>query len=454
MSIFQFLRILLARRLFLLTALISCVSVATVAAFILPKNYKASARLMLDIVKPDPVTGQVIANQFLRAYTNTQIELIRDQQVAGLVVDQMGWMSSPAVINAYQSATGGRGQDMRHWLADKVIQSTKADLIENSNILEISYADRSPADAARVVAAIRTAFIDSTLQARRDTAGKTADWYKIQVEKARTLLASAEAARTQFARDNHIVLQADNVDLESARLQALSSQSATQASAERQVYRGDSAPAINTAKTQLEQLNQQIAQAAATLGPNHPSYQLLLRQRGVLAAEVERERRTAQTQVQGDAQGAFEAQKTRVVAQRDKVDQLNLMQRDIDVKRQQYVEASKRFGELRMEADVGEAGLVTLGDVIVPDKAYFPNKPLIIGGALGFGLALGIVLSLLIELVQRRVRCPEDLEYGAGVEVFATIGQARQRKPLWRRVVIYFESRAQLHRAARKLVLS
>ena len=84
MSIFQFLRILAARRLFLLIALISCFSVATVMTFILPKRYKASARLMLDIVKPDPVTGQVIANQFLRAYTNTQIELIRDQQVAGL----------------------------------------------------------------------------------------------------------------------------------------------------------------------------------------------------------------------------------------------------------------------------------------------------------------------------------------------------------------------------------
>ena len=297
MSIFQFLRILFARRLFLLTALVSCVSVATVAAFVLPKHYKASARVMLDIVKPDPVTGQVIANQFLRAYTNTQIELIRDQQVTGSVVDQMGWMSSSNVVNAYMRATGGQGQDMRHWLAERVAQSTKAELIENSNILEISYSDQSPAEATRIVAAIRNAFIDSTLQSRRDLAGKTADWYKIQVEKAKTLLADAEAARTRFARTNRIVLQADNVDLESARLQALSSQSAAQAGNERPNYQGDTAPAINGAKTQFEQINQQIAQAAATLGPNHPSYQLLVRQRQVLSAQVERERRTAHSPV-------------------------------------------------------------------------------------------------------------------------------------------------------------
>lgn len=451
MSLFQFLRILYARRLFLLIALISCVSVATVAAFILPKQYKASARIMLDIVKPDPVNGQVIANQFLHAYTNTQIELIRDQQVAGLVVDQMGWMSSPDIINAYQRATGGKGQDMRHWLANKVIDNTKADLIENSNILEISYSDRSATEAVRIAGALRNAFIDSTLQSRRDLAGRAADWFKTQVDKAKILLADAEAARTQFARANNIVLQADNVDLESARLQALSSQSATQASAERQVYPGDAAPAINTAKTQLEQLTQQIEQASVVLGPNHPTYQLLLRQRAVLQAEFERERRTAHTMTQGNAQGAFAEQKARVVAQRDKIDQLNLMQRDIDVKRQQYVEASKRLGELRMEADVSEAGLTALGDVIVPDKPYFPNKPLIIGGSIGFGAALGIVLSLLIELVQRRVRCAEDLEYGATAEVLATIGELRPAKFVLRRMVGYFETRARLRRAIRKL---
>jgi uncharacterized protein involved in exopolysaccharide biosynthesis len=451
MSLFQFLRILYARRMFLLIALISCVSVATVAAFVLPKQYKASARVMLDIVKPDPVNGQVIANQFLHAYTNTQIELIRDQQVAGLVVDQMGWMSSPEVISAYQRSTGGKGQDMRHWLASRVIDGTKADLIENSNILEISYTDRSAADAARIAGALRSAFIDSTLQSRRDLAGRAADWFKTQVDKAKILLADAEAARTQFARSNSIVLQADNVDLESARLQALSSQSATQASAERQVYPGDAAPAINTAKTQLEQIDQQLAQAKLVIGPNHPTYQLLQRQRGVLEAEVARERRTAHTKTQGDAQAAFAEQKARVVAQRDKIDQLNLMQRDIDVKRQQYVEASKRLGELRMEADVSEAGLTSLGDVIVPDKPYFPNKPLIIGGAVGFGAALGIVLSLLIELVQRRVRCAEDLEYGVSAEVLATIGELRPAKSIPRRMIGYFESRARLRRALKKL---
>ncbi len=451
MSIFQFLRILAARRLFLLTALFSCVTVATGMTFILPKRYKASARVLLDIVKPDPVTGQVIANQFLRAYTNTQIELIRDKQVAGLVVDQLGWETAPSVVNAYQSATAGKGHDLRQWLGDQIIDGTKADLIENSNIMEITYSAQSPDEAKKIVGLIRTTFIDSTLRTRRETAGKTADWYRDQVEKAKALLSNAEAARSLYARTNHIVLQSDNVDLENARLQALSSQSAAQTTAGSQVYVGDTAPAVNAAKTQLEQINQQLAQAAATLGPNHPNYQALLRQKTVMDAEVSRERMTAHTYIKGNAQAAFETQKSIVIAQREKVDQLNLMQRDIDVKRQQYMEASKRFGELRMEADVGEAGLSPLGDPVVPEKPYFPNKPLIIGGAIGFGAAFGIVMSLLIELTRRRVRGGEDLVYAAQVDVLSFIGESKHRNTFARRVIRYFETRIANRQANRAL---
>lgn len=439
MSLFQFLRILAARRHFLIIALLSCVITATAASFVLPKRYKASARVLLDIVKPDPVTGQVIANQFLRAYTNTQIEMIRDQQVAGQVADDLGWTTSSGLYGAYQSATNGKGSDFKAWLGQQIIDGTKVDMVENSNILEISYTDTSAAQARAIVAAIRRAFIATALRTRRDEAGKAADWYKDQVEKAKLVLANAEAQRTQFARANHIVLQADNVDIENARLAALSSQSAAQATQQRQVFAGDTAPAINVAKTQLEQVTQQLAQTAQTLGPNHPTIQALQRQRLVLEAAVARERRTAQTVTLGDAEQAYTRQKARVVAQRDKVDQLNLMQRDIDVKRQQYMEATRHFGELRMQADATDAGLLPLGEVIVPDKPFFPNRPLIIGGATGFGLALGIVVSLLIELTRRRIRGIDDLVFATGTEVFSQIGDGARRSGWLRRAMRHAE---------------
>ena len=178
----------------------------------------------------------------------------------------------------------------------------------------------------------------------------------------------------------------------------------------------------------------------------------MLRQRAVQEAGVSRERTTAHALTKGNAEGAFEVQKSRVIAQRDKIDQLNLMQRDIDVKRQQYMDASKRFGELRMQADVGEAGLLSLGDETASDKAYFPNVPLVIGGSIGFGGALGVGISLLIELMRRRVRSAEDLEYGSGVEVFAVVGEGKRANSWAHRIVRSIETRLINRRQKRALV--
>jgi len=49
------------------------------------------------------------------------------------------------------------------------------------------------------------------------------------------------------------------------------------------------------------------------------------------------------------------------------------------------------------------------------------------------GLAVGILMGLLVELLNRRVRGAEDLSFAARVPVFAVIADHRQ--PEWRRVL-------------------
>ena len=72
MSLAQFLRILIARRWIILVTLFTCVAVALAVARILPERYPAKARVMLDIVKPDPVTGQIKGN----SGDNNQVGLV------------------------------------------------------------------------------------------------------------------------------------------------------------------------------------------------------------------------------------------------------------------------------------------------------------------------------------------------------------------------------------------
>ena len=423
MSLIQFLRILAARRSIVLTALISCLVVAIVVSQLLAPRFEARSRIILDIVKPDPVTGQLMQTQFIRAYTRTQIELIKDYRTAGPVVDQLGWTTEPSLVAQYAAATNGQGDDIRRWLAQRIITGTDAGLLEGSNILEITYTGASPDAARRVAELLRSTFIDLSLQTRRESASRTADWYRDQTDKALRLLTTAEKTRSEYAKAKGIVLQPGNVDLESAKLASLSQQTAIPMAS----FAGLVPPPPSSAA--LDQINQQIAQAGSTLGPNHPVFQSLQRQRAVIEAEVSRQRAAQAGGLGGvtpaQVENAYQQQKSRVVAQRDEIDKLNQMQRDIDLKREQYLKAAQRAAELRLEADVGETGLTPLGAATVPESPSFPNIPLIIAGSIALGAALGICIALLVEMLGRRIRSDDDLESAAKAPVFAIVGDRR-----------------------------
>lgn len=421
MSLVQFFQILWARRVIVLAALLSCIIAATVTAQLLPERYTGRARVTLEVAKPDPVTGQVLGNQFLRAYTRTQIEVIKDYQVAEPVVDRLGWASNPAIIQTYQNSVESSQEDIRHWLAREIIRNTDAGLIENSNIMEITFKSSNPDTARRIATVVRDAYVDVSLQMRREAAGKTADWYQQQREDAQRLVESAESERAKYAKAHNIVLNAANMDLESARLDSLSAQSASAVAMGAGPIVTAAGP--SPAQMQLAAIDQQIAQAALTLGPNHPTFQSLERQRTVIQKSA---RQGAGGIVSGGnpaaaINSAYEAQKARVIARSPEIDTIQRMTRDIEQKRLELSRIENRASELRLSANVSETGLTAMGVATSGDSPDFPNKPLIIGAATMLGLILGICLALLVEMLGRRVRTTHDLETSVGAPVLAEI---------------------------------
>lgn len=427
MSLLQFLRILYARRIIILAAAGSCFAVAMFVAQLIPPRYDATARIMLDLVKPDPVTGEVMASKSLTTYANTQIQLIKDYQTAGVVVDRLGWASNPDLIAQYNASGATQEMDIRRWLAQRIMDGTDAALLFGSNIMTITFSAQSPESARQIVDLVRAAYLDEALRRRREEASRNADWYNQQTDRALQALTAAEANRTAFARANGIVLQSDNrTDLETAKLEALSGQTALAGAAGGSAALPPPAPSM-----QLDQINQQIAQAAGTLGPNHPTYQALLRQRQVLQANLARQEALARSMGAGRVSveaidRAFQIQKSRVMGERDKLDRLAQLQREIDLRRDQYFKSAQRLAELRLEASGAGTGMLVLGDASGSANPSFPKMPLVAGGSLALGLGLGLFVALLTELLARRVRGEDDLEYATGAPVFATI---TERKP-------------------------
>jgi succinoglycan biosynthesis transport protein ExoP len=431
MSIIQFLRILWAHRLLTIATTAVTLLGAFIAILIVPPSYEGKVRVMLNTLKPDPVTGEVIPGVATRTYITTQIELIRDFGVVGKAVDSLGWLSNPNYIAQYQAADNGGGMDMRRWLSQRIIDRTKVSLVNGTNILELTYRASSPVESKAMADALRNAYIDATLESRRADATRTANWYEAQALKEQATLNAADAAKTAFEKQNGIVMQADNTDVDTARLRALSSQGA------------GAAPMIappplitSAAAIQLAQLDAAITQASQNLGPNHPAMLEMKARRATLAqvaandAAAARAAAGAAARAAGAGAGALDRavaeQTSKVIAKRDKIQRLSQLQAEVNLRRDQYTRSMARVAELRQQAAVADTGITALGDSVQPQKPTFPNKPLILGGAAVGGFALGILLSLLVELFARRVRGAEDLRSTLDVPLLAIVTSTRQ----------------------------
>lgn len=450
MNIFQFLRIIWAYRAIICGFMAVCLVAAVIFVQLATPRYEGQSRVMLDIVKPDPVTGQVISSPFVRAYTKTQIELVQDFQVAGRVVDNLGWAQRPGIQSWYRSSKTD-GVDFRQWASEQIVNGTSARLIEGSNILEISYASESPQRAREVSDALRKAYVDMTLQSRQEAAKRNAEWYETQAEKAKGLLLRSEEMKANFERQTGIVLQDGAIDLESARLAALAQQGAAP------IVSSGGVAATSQSELQLATLDAELAQAGRTLGPNHPQLLEMRRRREILAAQVNRDRNAGGAAAAAAASaaransGMLEAQKAKVMAQREQVERLRLMQADVDLRREQYNQAATRAAQLRQEAEISVAGATPLGAAVTPQSPVFPNKPLIAGASVPVGLLLGLLVALLLEFAGRRVRAADDLASIVKAPVLGVIQSEPSRRKSWRDLLPRLPRRTALRPQAAKV---
>ena len=426
MSIFQFLTILWAYRWLTAATTVATLIGAFIALLIVPPSYEAKTRVMLNTLRPDPVTGEVIANANSRTYMATQMELIRDYDVAGQAVDTLGLASSPQYIQQYRAAKNN-DVDIRRWVSQKVIDRTEVGAVSGTNILEISYRATTPGEAKAMADNLRNAYLDNALQSRRKEATKAADWYTQQATQEQASLNAADAAKTAYEKANGIVMQGDNSDVDTARLRALSGQGGI----------GGGMIAVappSAASIELAALDSQISQASQSLGPNHPQMQAMRARRGVLsriAAQDASAASRAASNAAGAGAGALDAavraQTSRVIAKREEIERLNQLQAEVNLRREAFNKSMTRIVELRKEAGIADTGISSLGDAVTPQQPKFPNKPLVYGGSLGLGVGLGLVLSVLIEMFGRRVRSAEDLRSTLDVPLLAIIATRSTR---------------------------
>jgi uncharacterized protein involved in exopolysaccharide biosynthesis len=427
----QILRILWVRRIIIFAAMLSAVAGGVLVMLILPPRYMATSRVVLDLVKPDPISGAVLQKGFADAYVRTQLELIRDYQVTGRVVDDLGWADNPDMQAAYAARSPGDDRDFRRWAAQSISLNTSAGLLDGTNILEI-HSVGSNAEAARAMAdEVRKAYIDATLGDSRADALHSSQFYAAQAQKAKVSLEQLEVEKAKFEQATGVVLQDNKHDVDDDRLRALTSTHLHQ-------IKMRNTPEVD--KVSVAKLDAAIDVASRTLGPNNPQLEALRAQRVAIADENAMKTApaanpiTMQEQHLAAANQMIDAQRSKILSESNNLSRAEEIQAAIALRRDEYSKASTRSAQLLTNSGGTETGIAPLGAAQTPLKPKFPNKPFILGGTLVLGGAFGVLLALFLEFLGRRVRNASDLTAVISAPLLAVVPNTAARESIWKRL--------------------
>jgi uncharacterized protein involved in exopolysaccharide biosynthesis len=275
-----------------------------------------------------------------------------------------------------------------------------------------------------------------------EPARRYARWFGEQGRKLRAELDAAQARVSAFQRDKGIGIRDENLDAETAHFAQLAAQlTAVQSEGVDAKSKlragGDALPevmqnaVIQGLRGDILRLEAKLRDAGANLGANHPQYRAMQAELAELKTRLEAETRhvarsvSAARSVSGDKEkelkAAFDAQRRKLLALRAERDQLAALQRDFEAARQAYETAERRFTQTDLESQATQSSVFVIRPAIEPLYPSFPKVKLYILAAMVFGALLGAGTAHLLETLDRRVRCMDDLVGLARMRVLSVV---------------------------------
>jgi len=432
MTFSQFLSILRARAWVVALVLGLTVAVTVVVSLLLPKQYTATASVVVDF-KPDPISAAVYGGMPSPAVMATQVDIISSERVALRVV-QANRLSENAQIRAqWQDETGGEGT-VEQWLILLFQKSLDIQPSRESSVIRIGYQAPDPRFAAGMANAFVQAYIDTALALRVNPARQYSGFFDQQVKDLRDNLEKSQSKLSEFQKANGLIATDERLDVETARLAELSSQlvalQAVAAESRSRQAQANSAsgdrlqevlanPVVNQIKADISRAEVQLKQLGARLGDAHPQVVEAKASLAELRVRLDAETRrvtsgvgvtsTINSQREAQVRCALEAQREKLLRMKAVRDEGMVLQRDVENAQRTYDAVQARLAQSSLESQTTQSNVHVLTQAVPPLEESSPNLLLNTVLALFLGGILAVGTAVVMELVDRRVRSVDDV---------------------------------------------
>jgi polysaccharide biosynthesis transport protein len=408
----------------------------SVAAYtwLMPKSYTAVASVLVDVKSPDPISGGVPAGVLAPSYLMTQIDVLTSARVAQRVVSNLKLTEVPALRERWLESTKGTGS-FEGYLAQLFRSGLEARPSRGSNVINLRYEAADPQFAATIVNAFVQAYLEVSMDLRTDPAKQYGTFFDLNAKQQRERLEAAQAKLSAFQQRQGLTVTDERLDVEMARLNNLAGQlvSMETASADSDSRKNMvnsqqggntqevmNSPLVASLKSEIVRAEATLGQMATRLGEQHPQVIELKANldqlRSKLDTEVKRVTNsyalsnTMNRSREAQVKEAVEAQRAKVLKMKQVRDEAGMLQRDVENAQRTYEGVVARLNMTALESQAVLNNVVALETATAP---ALPSSPRVFTnialGALVGGL-LSLVLVLIIERVDRRLRTTSEIE--------------------------------------------
>lgn len=468
MNIASFLATLRSRAGLAWGVLLLTVAATLGTSLLLPRTYLATATVIVDQGRPDPLAVSTGWQPALTTALSTQMDIIRSERVAAEVVRRLALTTDPALHRAWEAGQGSRATSdlgsaivaraqgspdaLQAWLVQRLLAVVEVKPARDSDVLSISVRWPTADQAAALANAFAQAYLETSVGLRADQARRYASFFEGRAREARAQLEQAQARLSSFQRARGVVVGDERLDVETARLNELSSQftllqavvaesgsrqTQAQGAAADRLQEVLSHPALLTLRADLTRAEARMQELNDRLGDNHPQVQEARGQVGLLRTRLDSETRrvaggaavsnTINRQRESDMRASLEAQRQRVLNLKAVRDEAMVLARDVDSAQRAYDGLMGRLQQTSLEGQATQGQAHLLSAAPVPEAASAPGWTVRTGLALVLGLLLALGAVALVERVDARARLPVPTAQWLGVPLLGVLPGPKDR---------------------------
>lgn len=442
-------RTLLARKLILGWAAFVGAAAGLSTGLVLPKIYESSAKVLVDSIQKDMVTGLYEPRLRVSEFLGQQAAIAGSRAVAletfNALADE-GFIASSDFETRWRSETGGEfvaGNDSRLWAADELVKNlvVTADALEGT--LSLAYRGENASQAARVANGFAAAYMKTVQDQRQRRAARSAASFSEERQTLERDIEGAQRELNQFRESAGIVAigeyKLEGAEMELTTLTAhIADARAELTAAQSLLNQARSAPRdglltlslpesavsgrqaqarLGSAAEQLQRLNERF-------GDRYPDYQEVKHEKvsleaQVLQAIVDHADFSARRLAGLEDEAAIK--KAEVVKLHKVKETYDVLENKVDASRDTYALIANRTLQEAMQSRVDDLDVVLLSRAVPPTEALTPPLAIIALIGLAIGAVLGASGAVALEFAEGRIRDPAAISHLLRTPVLAEI---------------------------------